>query len=700
MSPAIALRALVAIGLVVPAHSLEANSSNGCCRLKRPRITVGKPRVTYNPPPVVRDLGKVVEKAAQDATNVATTAGKQTVAAAEVAVGQTSRALAKAQQDTWAEATRARIHLVEVGEALDTFVRRRVTDQISSLDENVRRFREGKVADALFHLAYDPITDTEKAAYAATAQSSLVNTVGMAAASAYGPGGTAAYVSWQTYRATGGNVDAALRAGIIAGVTSAATSAVVGATAPAPGTPDKAVFLTGASARKAAVAGALGGLAIAASGGDADAIRDGFLWAGGMVLVQDGYRNYTHAELDASPAKTEPFCMSAVGNECAEVRELVVRGADGQPVKGPDGRELLDYRRLSDKTRSLVGEQWKVDPEWSPKDGPRKITFTQDRSPLMQTIAKVPGANAMGLFHDQWVSQWNMDSWALGSVANKATILPAVVLTYVGTGAPFYSDLKRVNVGAAGEATPAAGKPPRSDSASVASTQSPTSGPGAKMDTMRLRVPLGLPGHIRWRYITVVRAAAASSDTYGGACERLRRTSGDSLTVVDGQTAPTCEFRPVGDSLILPRTLDDSLRTLRPDSMAAPGRAWEWMRPDSGGALQVRLKQGLVRQNGRQVVPAPGWVWSDPNTRTDFSVVYAPIGIARTLDGALVLAPGWEWVNPQDRQDVRRRLRRGLRLTSAGVIAPAPGWDWVTENDPVSLEVRPVAGTTTQPPTR
>lgn len=42
----------------------------------------------------------------------------------------------------------------------------------------------------------------------------------------------------------------------------------------------------------------------------------------------------------------------------------------------------------------------------------------------------------MGLFHDKWVVSWGMDT-----LTNKATIFPAIVLTYVGTGAPLLADI-------------------------------------------------------------------------------------------------------------------------------------------------------------------------------------------------------------------------------------------------------------------
>jgi hypothetical protein len=49
---------------------------------------------------------------------------------------------------------------------------------------------------------------------------------------------------------------------------------------------------------KTVVTGAIGGLAVAAAGGDKDAVREGFLLSGAMVLVQTGYQAATDHPLD------------------------------------------------------------------------------------------------------------------------------------------------------------------------------------------------------------------------------------------------------------------------------------------------------------------------------------------------------------------------------------------------------------------
>ncbi len=137
-----------------------------------------------------------------------------------------------------------------------------------------------KSVDAMWGLGTEPAKSGEANFFKATQESKVVNAAAAIAATAYGgPAGAAAYAAWSTYRQTG-NADMALRAGLLAAVTSEVGSAV--AQMPA-GT-------TGEIIKKAAMAGAAGGISVAAAGGDEQAIKDGFLKSAGNVLIQGGSR--------------------------------------------------------------------------------------------------------------------------------------------------------------------------------------------------------------------------------------------------------------------------------------------------------------------------------------------------------------------------------------------------------------------------
>jgi hypothetical protein len=56
----------------------------------------------------------------------------------------------------------------------------------------------------------------------------------------------------------------------------------------------------------------------------------------------------------------------------------------------------------------------------------------------MTAVSRIPGMNTMALFHDTWSVSWDMDAFT-----NVASIVPAVVLTYTGTGAPYFDRLEQ-----------------------------------------------------------------------------------------------------------------------------------------------------------------------------------------------------------------------------------------------------------------
>lgn len=373
-----------------------------------------------------KNFGRVIDKAIKDAgKTVGVTLhdiGKATGKAAENArkaiekgLVDASVAAGKANKDLIAETGRVGTNAVEMVRAVGKYMETNVTGTITTLSDAEKRFREGKLLDAMFHLALDPLTTQEEAAFIATQESGWLNTAGAAAASAYGgPAGAAAYATWQTYKATGGNAELALRAGLITGLTSYAMQGVGKIT---PGTTPEML-------QKAVLAGSVGGLAVAASGGDEDDIKKAFILGGGMVIIQDGYRAYTGHPLNPQGASAEPYCTSATDPTCQTLRDAY--------ELDENGNLRLNTAKLNPNA-SMVGIA--ADPN-NPHVMGKPIPLGSDQSTLMRTVAKIPGMNAMGLFHDKWVVSWNM-----APLMNKMTIFPAVALTYFGTGAPLNNQI-------------------------------------------------------------------------------------------------------------------------------------------------------------------------------------------------------------------------------------------------------------------
>jgi len=331
--------------------------------------------------------------------------------------GDVCKTLEKAAKDTVAETNRGLKNLGDAGKAIEHFVENQIHGIGQSLSDAEKRIREGKVVDAFWHFATDPAKHVERDAAEAAAESNILRTVGAVAASAYGgPGGAAAYAAWLTYKQTG-NPELALKVGLIAGATSSGFSSV--ASMPS----DTA----GQVAKKALLAGAIGGTAVAAAGGDKQAVWEGFLRSGGMMLVQDGYRRVTDHPLDnkeTQASRGEAYCMQTLNTnaECAPPAGAYIRDKDGNILKDGDGHYRVDVTK-TDPYRPHVGQWSDVKP----------ASWTEERSSFMTTASRVPGMNAMSVFHDQWAVSWDMNT-----LTSVGTIVPATVLTYIGTGAPEY----------------------------------------------------------------------------------------------------------------------------------------------------------------------------------------------------------------------------------------------------------------------
>lgn len=183
-----------------------------------------------------------------------------------------------------------------------------------------KAFHQKNVGKSFEFLVTHPVRQTNANAKQAVASSPVLAAAASIAASAYGgPAGAAAFAAWTTYNATG-SIEAALKVGATQGLIASATASVnampagadkvaaqtalTTAVSKAQGdsseeTKKKAlgslVTLSGGAVKTAGLSAAqrtmamaaIGGAAVAASGGNRDAIRNGFLQGGGKVLAQE-----------------------------------------------------------------------------------------------------------------------------------------------------------------------------------------------------------------------------------------------------------------------------------------------------------------------------------------------------------------------------------------------------------------------------
>ncbi|WP_144444291.1 hypothetical protein [Caballeronia arationis] len=363
-------------------------------------------------PPAIKDFGKAVgdaprlvvttfETAVSDIGNTIHKAFDDTKNTLDIAIKDGVANITKATKDANDERGRFGRELGNTVHAIEHAVQHEAEGALDSARAAERRFREGKVVDAVWHLALSPVQVSEHSASEAVLESAYLRGVGQIAANTYGgPGGAAAYATWLAYHQTG-DPSLALRVGILSGATASAYGAAGAITD---------------TAKKAVVTGAIGGLAVAAAGGDEKAVKEAFLMAGAMVVVQDGFKEYTKHELDPRASEgTEAYCISATATHCVPLPEGAILGTDD---KG-----------------NFVVDMAKVDPRIPAVGLKDNTAFFNESNPAMVGVSKIPGMQAMAIFHDTWTVDWKSDAMV------KASILPAIVLTYVGTTAPVFEKL-------------------------------------------------------------------------------------------------------------------------------------------------------------------------------------------------------------------------------------------------------------------
>jgi hypothetical protein len=373
----------------------------------------------------IDDAGKTGQKAIDDTVRAGEKAGQDTVNAGKKAVSDTVNSgkeaidhilsnAQKAVDDVVWNAVKGANDIVDAGKAAGRYVEHQARGAKESLSDAERRVREGKIVDAAWHLWTDHYKNQEEGAAKAAQESELINAAGTAAASFYGgPAGAAAYAAWYTYRATN-DLEMALRVGVITGVTSA-------------GYANAAAMPTGSIgevAKKAIVTGAMGGVAVAAGGGDDAAVRDAFLKSGGMVVVQSRQSYVTKKYVDPAVARTDAYCMSAIGYKCSIVLPKLQRDAQGNVVVDENGRAKFDGS-VSLPERAQIGS-WQQKVEAAGQDAKKKV----------------PGVDQIFTKDSQWAISWDKNAFT-----NKSASTPAVVFTYTGPGSPFDKRSRRLKRG-------------------------------------------------------------------------------------------------------------------------------------------------------------------------------------------------------------------------------------------------------------
>ena len=388
----------------------------------------------------IDDVGKTAEKAGQDVGETGKKAVDDTLNTGKKAIDDVLRNSTKAVDDIARNAVKSANDIVDAGKAVERFVEYQVQGVGDGLSEAEKRVREGKIVDAAWHLGTDPAKHTVEGAAKAAQESELINFAGQAAASFYGgPAGAAAYAAWYAYRATN-DINMAIRVGIVTGVTSAGYASAAAMPAGS----------LGEVAKKACVTGAIGGIAVAASGGDAAAVQDAFLKSGGMVVVQSGQSYLNKRYVDPAVAKTDSYCMSAVGAKCSVILPKLQADAQGKIILDENGQPKFD-------TSAILPNRADVKP-WADA-----VVAGQE------SARSFAGANQIFTKDQQWAISWDKNA-----LVNKSASIPAVVMTYTGPGSPFDEKVQDIKAWAV---KPVANPVPASKSGNPGSAQPPAIAP-------------------------------------------------------------------------------------------------------------------------------------------------------------------------------------------------------------------------------
>lgn len=361
----------------------------------------------------VQDVGKTAEKAAHDAGNTIEKVTHDVGHSVEKAVQDGGKTLEKAGQDvgnffgkaandTVAQVGRSYGDVVELAQASYHFIENQVEGYEKAFADASKRLSEGKLIDAVWGTMVDPLRVSEQSAADAVMESSLLNTIAASAAAVYGgPGGAAAYSAWYAYKATG-NLEVALRAGAMAWATSTAGAATKGI--------DGNTF--DAAAKRTLASAAIGGAAIAASGGSQEQVVAAFGKGAVVGAAREAYKGFTKQDLDGKPAsKGAILKLDTDGNVNPEVKAMY------QTTNLENGNLDItslpkDISHVGIATATVSTDYW----------------GTTETSGVMQDLGKLPYMNDMAYFHDQWMAVSNMQGLAV-----QLTILPAIAFTGMGT---------------------------------------------------------------------------------------------------------------------------------------------------------------------------------------------------------------------------------------------------------------------------
>lgn len=213
-------------------------------------------------------------------------------------------------------------------------------DTLSSLE---RRVKDGKLMDAVWHGAVDPLRGTSKNAAISTQENKYVAIAGAIAASTYGgPAGAAAYASWSTYEATK-DPALAMKVGLISGVCTSLNSGV--AEMPAVTKTDIALKACAVAANK--------GVEVATRGGSSDEVKKAMFES--MLTSAATATSTSVASLKESDKLTEKaFASAAEAGAKALVNKQPLDSAVKSALLGAISQSICEDLMVATKSKDMA----------------------------------------------------------------------------------------------------------------------------------------------------------------------------------------------------------------------------------------------------------------------------------------------------------------------------------------------------------
>ena len=225
--------------------------------------------------------------------------------------------------------------------AATTYLEDQTNSLIDTASETATLIQQGKLGDAIWHLATEPVNDSKSAFVKAISSSELLATAATIAVSAYGgPAGAAAFSAWLVYETTG-DLDAAIRAGVAAGIAAQGGAAVN----------NMASETITQQVKKELVRASVNAAAVAAAGGDEEDIREAFM---------SSATNSLRSQADAALTKwVETDVLPRVLPETPELTQvdIVIKN----PILEKAERLIDDLEDLHDQWEAVLEEAGEVE---------------------------------------------------------------------------------------------------------------------------------------------------------------------------------------------------------------------------------------------------------------------------------------------------------------------------------------------------